>query len=189
MLRSRYFSLLLGFIFFMTIASFGSSSDAADAELKVPPFEMPFDTKKIGATYIFEVNVIEQLTYAVDVRYYVTLPNKWSHFFDKQSPEEHKHLFEILGGARKTESGEWVERGVPAKFRVQILQGKNQEIILDNLIDHPGTAATYMGRYATLVAKNLPAGLYTVRVDYLEGAAELAPLRAKILFARAHHGK
>lgn len=189
MSRSKYWQMPFGFIFFMTMALLGLPSGAAESEPQTPPFEIPFNTKKIGETYTFEVNVVEQLTYAVDVRFYITLPNKWSYLFDKQSSEEHKELFKVLGGARKTEAGAWVELGVPAKFRVQILQSKNQEVILDNLIDHPGTAAAYMGRYATLATKNLPAGLYTVRVDYLEGSAELAPLHAKILFARAHHGK
>ncbi|MCA3033074.1 MAG: DUF5625 family protein [bacterium] len=189
MSRSKYWQMPFGFVFFMTLASPVFSVGAAESAPQVPPIEIPFNTKKIGEKYTFEVNVVEQLTYAVDVRFYITLPNKWSHLFDKESPEENKQLFKILGGARKNESGEWVEPGVPIKFRVQILQGKTQEIILDKLVDHPGTAAAYMGRYATLAAKNLPAGVYTVRIEYLEGAAELASLHAKIWFARAHHGK
>lgn len=189
MSRSKCWLSPFQFIFFITIASFGLSSGAAESAPQVPPFEIPFNTKKIGETYTFEVNVVEQLTYVVDVHFYITLPSKWSHFFDKESPEESKQLFKVLGGARKTESGEWVEPGVPIKFRVQILQGKTQEIILDKLVDHPGTSAAYMGRYVTLATKNLPVGLYTVRIDYLEGAAELASLHSKIWFARAHHGK
>lgn len=134
------------------------------------------------------MNIVEQLTYSVDVRFYINLPSKWSHYFDKEPPEEESRIGEILGGG-KFVNHDWVEFGVPAKFRVQIIQKANSKIILDESINRPRTSATYMGRYAVLATKTLPTGKYSIRIDYLDGGPELAPLYAKILFARAHHGK
>jgi hypothetical protein len=117
------------------------------------------------------------------------LPKKWSHFIDKESTEEEWRLGVILGSPRKTESGEWIEPGVPAKFRVQIIQNETGKHVLDEIVERPETDAAYMGRAATLATKNLPIGLYTISVEYISGAPELAPLYAQISFARAHHGK
>lgn len=177
----KIFTLVLIFLGFVSSVSAGDVSN--------PPIKLPFYPQKVGETYLFDVNVVDQLTYSVDVRFYLTLPNKWSHFFDKEDPQEAKRLHEILGGAKNIAPGEWIEPGVPAKFRVQIIQKANNKIVLDELINRPETSATYMGRYAVLASKNLPVGTYAIRVEYLEGAPELAPLHAKILFARAHHGK
>ncbi len=168
---------------------FGIFTSANASDASKPPVPIPFQPSKVGEVYTFQVNVVEQLTYAVLVYFYLTLPNKWSHFFDNESPEDEKRLAAMLGGTRKAESGEWVEPGVPAKFRVQIMQSRNQKIVLDELVEQPKTGSSYMGRYATLTTKNLPPDLYTIRVEYVAGAPELAPLHAKILFARAHHGK
>jgi len=154
-----------------------------------PPIELPFHPNKVGGAYAFNADVTEQLTYSVDIRFYIARPNKYSHFFDKDSPEDAKRLADILGGPRNVAMGEWVEPGVPAKFRVQIIQKTDNKPVLDELVDHPKTSATYAGRYTTLASKNLPIGAYTIRIEYLDGAPELAPLHARILFARAHHGK
>lgn len=182
---SFQFTFFFGLI---VISGFGSIAKANG--LDKPPVDIPFYPQKVGETYSFDVNVIEQLTYSIGVRFYLVLPNKWSHFLDKdESPEDARHLSEILGGARTTESGEWVEPGVPAKFRVQIVEKSSKAIFLDELISQPKTRATYMGRYAELVTKALPTGIYAIHIEYLYGARDLAPLHAKILFARAHHGK
>ena len=190
MLKSRYWALSLGCIVLMTATSFGLSANTKGAESQIPPFSVPFDTKKIGETYNFTANVTEQLNYAISLEFYIITPNKWSHFFDKkQDPEESRKLYETLGGARVTESGKWVEPGVPAKFRVQIINANSKEVLLDKLVDHPESGAFAYGRYATLATQNMPKGLYNIRIEYLEGAPELAPLHTEISFARAHHGK
>lgn len=175
--------------FFIAVMAFLISSKVGASDEKTPPIEVPFYPQKVGSVYIFDVNVVEQLTYAIDVRFYLKLPNKWSHFFDKDlDPQEAKKFYEILGGARLV-NHEWVEPGVPAKFRVQIINKASKKIILNELISRPATSAAYMGRYAVLANANLPIGLYEIRLEYLEGASELWPLYAKIWFARAHHGK
>ena len=168
---------------------FGLVASANAGDASKPPISIPFQLAKIGAVYTFQVHVIEQLTYAINIYFYLTLPNKWPHFLDNESPEEERRLGIILGGARKTESSKWIEPGVPAKFRVQIIQNETGKHVLDELVERLETNPAYMGRYATLATKNLPIGLYTISVEYIYGAPELAPLYAKISFARAHHGK
>ncbi len=175
-------------IFFMALAAVGFTSFAGELKPEVPPFNLPFDTKKIGEVYTFDVKVVDQLTYAVNMRFYITEPNKYSHFFDRELPEDERRLHTILGGGGFI-NHEWIEAGVPAKFLVQIFQQPENILLIDKIVSHPKTSATYMGRYADLVQKNLPVGIYTIRIAYLEGGAELAPLHAKIQFARAHHGK
>lgn len=158
--------------------------------LSTPPVELPFYPNKVGGTYAFDVNVVEPLTYSVNVRFYLTLPNKWSHFFDDNpDPQEAKRFYEILGGARNVAPGEWIETGIPAKFRVQIVNKADGNVVVNEIIDHPKTAAIAYGRYASLVKKPLSIGVYSISIEYLEGSAELAHLTAKISFARAHHGK
>ncbi|WP_144415659.1 DUF5625 family protein [Xanthomonas oryzae] len=168
---------------------FGVVASANAGDTSKPPVEIPFQPSKIGETYKFQVNVVEQLTYAIKVYFYVVLPSKWSHFFDRQSPEDQKRLSMILSGSIRNSQGELMEAGVPAKFRVQIFKNETGEKIVDELAERPKTYAAYMGRYATLTTKSLSAGLYTISVEYIAGAPELAPLHAKISFARAHHGK
>lgn len=193
MLKSRYWALSLGCIVLMTATSFGLSANTKGAESQIPPFSVPFDTKKVGETYNFTANVTEQLNYAISLEFYIITPNKWSHFFDKkQDPKEFRKLYETLGGTRKTESGDLVPpavSGVPAKFRVQIINANSKEVLLDKLVDHPGSSAFAYGRSAILATQNMPKGLYNIRIEYLEGAPELDPLHTEISFARAHHGK
>lgn len=176
----RAFALVLALIGFVSTVS----ADDPDK----PPIELPFYVKETGKTYSFDVQIVEQLTYSVTLRFYLTLPNKWSHFFDKELPEEESRIGELLGGARLID-GNWVELGVPTKFGIKIFQKYDGSVMLDEYISRPKTAAMYMGRYAVLTSKSLSPGIYSIQIDYLEGAPELAPLRAKLLFARSHHGK
>lgn len=187
--KSRNRFPILRALFFIMLTSFGLTLRAGETRFQEPPIDLLFTLNRVGQIYTFDVNITEQLTYSIDVRFHLTLPSKWAHFFDKESPADSIRIHEILGGSRKNELGEWIEPGVPAKFRIQIIQKTSKAVILDELIDRPKTSSTYMGRYATLATKNLPIGAYTIRIDYLEGAPELAPLHATILFARAHHGK
>ena len=105
-----YMALILSFFFFC----FGQEVNAK--EVSTPPIELPFFPNKVGGVYAFDVNVVEQLTYSIEVQFYLTLPSRWSHFFDeKPDPQEAERFYEILGGAKKVAPGEWVETGVPAK--------------------------------------------------------------------------
>jgi len=186
----KYKLLPLGFLYFIALASLGSSSNAATKlEPHAPPFTLPFDTKKIGQTYTFDVKIAEPLVYAVRLRFYINKPSKYSHFLDSYSLEDDKRLRTILGGAVLADSGTWIEPGVPAKFLVQINTSADNKPLLSELIDHPKIASMHMGRYTDLVQKKLSAGIYTIRVGYLQGDPELGTLQAEILFARAHHGK
>ncbi len=149
----------------------------------------PFDPKNVGQTYTFEVNVVEHHIYSVDLRFFLTVPNKWSHFLDKKAdPQEAKRFNEVLGMGGFVDHI-WIEPGVPVKLRVQIIQKSDGQVVLDELISRPKTMASGYGRYADLARKSLPVGTYSIRIDYLEGAPELASWPAEILFTRAHHGK
>lgn len=50
-----------------------TSTNASDA--RKPPVSIPFQPSKVGEVYTFQVNVVEQLTYAVKIYFYLTLPN------------------------------------------------------------------------------------------------------------------
>jgi len=177
----------------------GFVHDANAEDIKQPPVIVDFYPNKVGNVYTFDLSLETSRTVAITVNFYITLPLYLSkpgrsyflwHFFDKESPEEARRLSDLLGSARKIMSGQWVESGVPAKFRVKIFQKTNEKLILDKIVDHPKTLSVYMGRYANLVDKyTLLPGVYTVRIEYLEGAPELAPLYGKILFSRAYTGK
>ncbi len=155
-----------------------------------PPIEAPFNPKYTGEVYSFQANILEQMAYSVDICLYIKAPSKWPHFFDeKPTPEEAKRFYAIFGGGRKTESGRWSTPEVPAIFRIQLIRDKTKEVILDERVNRPEAIPSAYGRYATLAVKTLPAGLYTIRIEYIYGAPELAPLYAKIQLTRAHHGK
>lgn len=176
--------------FTLALIFFGFVSSVSAGDVSKPPIELPFYPQKVGEIYTFDVNIVEQLTYLVGIRFYLILPNKWSHFFDKDpDPQEAKRFYEILGAPKNIAPGEWIESGVPAKFRVQIIKKESSKIVLDELVNHPKTRAHAYGRTADLVTQGLPEGYYSIRIEYLDGAPELAPLHAKILFTRAHHGK
>lgn len=163
-------------------------SSANAGSISKPPTNIPISFQKIGQIYSFDVDVIEQSNYSVKIKFYLTLPNKWSHFFDKESPEQSRRLYEILGRATLTNNKK-IDLGVPAKFRVQIYSKSKNLMILDEIVERPTTGSTYMGRYAVLTTNVLPVGIYSVRVHYLQGSPELAQLHAKVSLAKAHHGK
>lgn len=175
---------------FLGLISIGCSSDISGEEVRIPPFEVPFYSDKVGLVYTFDVNIIKQLNYSVNIRYYIITPNKWSYLLDKEpKPQERQNLSEILGFSENLVSGEWIDFGVPAKFRVQILQKINNSIVVDKIVNRPKTNSFFYGRIADLVTQKLPEGLYTIRIEYLEGVPELTPLHATFSIGKAHHGK
>ena len=127
----------------------------------------------------FDVQIDEPNSYSVRVNFYIKEPSKYGAFFDRQSPEDAGRLSTLL------KLGE----GVPARFRVQVLQASDSRVVLDETVARPDTNARYMGRYAILATKSLAPGKYNVRVDVLDCAADLAPLRAQVELNRTHHGK
>lgn len=177
------------YLFFVVLVFIGFAPTCGAHDIDEPPIELPFFPKKIGESYSFDVNLVEQLNYSVDVRFYLILPNKWLPFIErKPDPKEAQNFHKILGGGEFV-NHEWIEHGVPAKFRVQVIRTQDNKIILDELVSNPKTLAFSYGRYAQLIRKSLAVGFYTIRLEYLEGAPELAPLHASILFGRANHGK
>ena len=157
---------------------------------KRPPISVPMDLGRVPATYEITVEVVDPTTYTVDVRFYIALPNEYSHFLDSQpTPEEARKISRVLGGGVDPVTEKWIMTGVPAKFRVTISNYHGGKSILNEVVDHPDTLATYMGRYAELVKLKLLPGIYIVKLEYAEGATALATLHAEILFAKAHHGK
>lgn len=147
------------------------------------PVELAIGPPKAGSTYSFDANIAEQLAYSVNVNFYIREPNKYFSFLDKETPEMVERLSKILR-ADATE-----DRGIPAKFHVQITRSADGRLIVNEVVNQPKTLATYMGRYAPLVSATLTPGAYRVHFTYLEGAPELSTLRAKITLNRAHHGK
>lgn len=155
-----------------------------------PPIEIPFYAQKVGEIYTFDVEIEQPLTYSVEIYFYLITPNKWFHFLEKApDPQKARHFYEILGGAKNIAPGRWVEPGVPAKFKIQIIQKDNNKILLDEVIDHPKTRASAYGRVADIVEKMLPKGAYTIRMQYLDGSPELKSIHTKILFVKLYRGK
>lgn len=167
------------------LALIGSGANAAD--VSNPPIELPFDPGKIGEEYSFDVDVTQRLTYLIGIRFHLVMPNKWPVFDREPTSQEARRFYELLGAPQNIAPGEWIELGVPAKFKVRIIQDQNT--IFDDVINRPKTRAHSFGRTADLAHISLSAGRYTIRIEYLDGVPELAPLHAIILFARAHHGK
>ncbi len=182
LLATVFLGLATAFIFF-----YGPDFNRNDPSK--PRINLPFDLKKVGETYSFDVNLRGPLTCSLDVKFFIAAPNKWSRLLDKnRGIEEERRFYDLLGGS-KLINHEWIEPGVPAKFRVQFIQKEGNKVILDKIVDHPKTGESYMGRYTILAQDTLQAGTYTIRLDYLEGAPELAPLYAEIRFSRAYTGK
>lgn len=98
-------------------------------------------------------------------------------------------LHALLGGARKTGSGAWEERGVPAGFRVTFApeDATKRPIIVE--ADRPHTAAAYASRIALLAEAELDAGRYSVTVSVLAADAALNPVKVEVVLAPPHHGK
>lgn len=153
-----------------------------------PPVEINFYPKSIGSTYDFKVKINEQVDYSIELRLYRKIPNNLFWLFENESVDDSIYLNEILRGPKKLPSGNWVEMGVPAKFRVTITNEENM-IVFDEVVENIKTAPLYMGRYGFLAKKTLPKNLYKISIKYINGAAGLAPLYGKIVFAKAYHGK
>jgi hypothetical protein len=162
---------------------------ATAGESSTPPVVLEFFPQKVGHSYTLDVKTIEKSSYAITARFYLEKPKRSFWFSQKQTPEEAARLSHILGGLAKASSGEWVERGVPAQFRVRVFRGTDGKVIVDKLVSRPETNAAYMGRYSILASETLPAGHFKVQIDYLDGAPELASLYAVFMVAKAHHGK
>ena len=158
---------------------------------RTSPTSSPFDTKKIGETYVFDVKVVDHFAYAVSLHLYISRPSQISHLFDDESIENAVRLREILVGAIPSDEEDSSKPGipVPAKFLVQIYSASENKLILSELVDHPRSSAAYMGRYMYLAQKELSPGLYTVRVEYLYGAPGLGDLQAEIMFYKMLPGK
>ena len=178
------------FLFLAALAFAATTTWAEGVSPKRPPTFIPFDLARIPATYEMKVEVVDPTNYTVDVEFYITLPHEYSHFLDRRhTPEEARKISGLLGGGVDPVTGKWIMTGVPAKFRVTVSNYHQDKPILSELVDHPDTLATYMGRYAELVKLKLLPGIYIVKLEYAEGATALATLHAEILFAKAHHGK
>lgn len=169
---------------------FGLLTSVSANKYAAPPLELPFIIKNVGTLNTFEVSISEGANYSVALLFCLIPTSKWTRLFGSSpTSEESRRFNELLGVAKKTPSGEWIESGVPASFRVKILNDDNNEIIVDKLINNPGTRAHAYGRIADLVKQELPAGIYSIRVEYLSGSSELVPLNVKVLFSKTHHGK
>jgi hypothetical protein len=162
---------------------------AFGAENLIPPLRWPTPLLRPGQLISHEVQVKEPQQYAVSLDLYITLPSRFSSFFDHESAEEAQQLSRILGASEKLASGAWQEAGVPGAFNVRVIDQSTGLALCDQAVHHPRTMATYMGRTARLVALQLPTGTYLIQVDALSVAPELAPLHTFVSFARAHHGK
>jgi len=184
------FNFYLGIV--VSLFFLGCSAVTYGENIKKIPVVIPFYPGKLGEIYTFDVKITKQLEYSVGVRFYLIEPNKWSYLFDKDirdvDPQVRRQFYDLMGGARFV-NRQSIEPGLPAKFRVQIIQKKDGSMMLDETINHARTSASYLGRTADLVKKTLPPEIYTVRVEYLEGVPELASLIAQFLFVIAHHGK
>jgi hypothetical protein len=142
--RKRIFNITRDFIFLALILPGLTLIFGAGDPRKIP-IELPFYPDKVGDIYTFDVNVVEPMEYLVAVRFYLILPNKWSRFFDKKwDSQESKRFDEILGVEFVNQ---WIDHGVPAKFRIQIIKKVNDKIILDELVDHPGTRGSTYGTF------------------------------------------
>lgn len=133
------------------------------------------------------MNLLEPVTCDLSLRFYIVALNKWSYLLDKYpGPQEEDRFYKIVGNKELNNDN---EPRMPVKLRVQIIQQADNKILLDEVVAYPESSSAYMGRNATLFDKTLQAGRYTIRIDYLEGAPELAPFPAEIWFSRAYTGK
>lgn len=171
----------------VVIAIFAATICHARNEAK-PPVEINFYPKNIGSTYTFQVEITEQANYSIELRLYRKMPSKLFGLFENESVEDSIYLNKILRGPEKTRSNNWIEMGMPAKFRVTIVNKENA-IVFDEVVENIKTLPVYMGRYGLLAKKSLPQNLYKISIKYIHGAADLEPLHGKIVFAKAHHGK
>lgn len=178
MFRRRKLFSTIRVMFFMVLASFGLTSCADEPKLKKPPFELPFDAGSVGSKTNFEVEIIEKNEYLLGIV-----------FFIKKTPEEAIRVGKILGASQQIGPAQWVEYGVPATFLVQIYKQPGNEELLNKLVDHPKTRPEDIGRTADIVRIILVPGSYSIKIEYIQGASELASLPSKISFSRAHHGK
>jgi hypothetical protein len=173
----------------MGLIFFAYCSFANAVNLSTRQFELPFFPEKVGETYSFDVDIKSESKYSIQLRFYFTSPNKWYEFFDKeQDPRQAEHFYEILGGA-KVVDGKRVEHGVPAKFRVRVIEKSNNKIILNKVAERPGTFAIGYGRYAILAETVIPKGIHTIQVEYVSGAPELATMKSNLLFTTAYSAK
>lgn len=165
----------------------GNTPSAYSAKYSNPPIEVPLYLGNTGKMYEFNALITEQVNYEINVYFYLTSPNKWFKFLNKQTPEKAKQIYQILGG--RFLNNHWSDNGVPAKFNVQIVRKKDKKVILNDTITNPVTNATYMGRYATLANLYLLKGEYLIKIKYLDGDLILAPLQAKFMLTKAYQGK
>ncbi|WP_265287761.1 DUF5625 family protein [Verminephrobacter eiseniae] len=178
MSKPRKWLSTLRVMFFMVLASFGLTSCAEESEYGKLPFSLPFDAGRVGSKTDFKINVIEKNKYRLSIVFAI-----------KNIPEESKRIGKILGIPQRIGPAQWIERGVPAQFLVRVYKQPGNDELLNELVNHPKSSAGYVGRWADIVDIRLEPGNYSVTLEYMQGAPELAALPAKIVFARAYHGK
>jgi Domain of unknown function (DUF5625) len=180
MFNSRKVLSTLQIIFLLALTSLGLTSCAGEPKIYKPPLLLPFDPGHVGSKTEFEVKIVEKRNYLLGIR-----------FFIKATPEEAIRVGKVLGASKQIPGSiKFVELGVPATFRVQIYKQPGNQELLNELVDHPKTRVGGIGRTADVVSVDLEPGNYSVKLEYVQGAPELAALLpAEIIFAKSHHGK
>lgn len=164
---------------FVAIFLLGLTSCAEKSKLQKPPIHLPFDAAQVGSKTTFEVKIVEKNEYLLGVVFSI-----------EKTPGESTRVGKILGMPyQQTSTGQWLELGLPASFRVRIYKQPDNEELLNKIVDHPKTRAGHLGRTADIALIPLNEGIYSITLEYLQGAPELAALPAKIVFSEAHHGK
>ncbi|UMR32270.1 DUF5625 family protein [Massilia sp. MB5] len=126
----------------------------------------------------FEIEIIKKDQYLLGIK-----------FLEKNTPGDAARLAQLLGASELDSSGKWIEQGVPATIHVHIRKKNKNEEILNELVEHPKTRATYGGRAADISLINLEPGVYLVSLKYMHLAPALNAIPENIFFSKAHHGK
>ena len=166
-------------------------ANATDIKLQKPPLSQPFNLATTGS-YSFQTEITDAYTYQLalsfSLRPFIDDKNTpvFASFWNtkgEETPDDAQHLYKLLGGG--TDASQWKQTGVPATFRVQILQHPSTTPLFDKTITNPETNAEYGGRYTYLFADKLTPGRYSVRVQYLQGDPSLAPIHALLTFRKS----
>ena len=166
-------------------------ANAADLKLQKPPLSQPFNLATTGA-YSFQTEIKDAYTYQLALSFslhpfldYKEIPPLlplWNKKYEETSEDSQK-LYKLLGGG--TAASQWKQTGVPATFRVQILQHSSPIPLFDKAITNPETNAEYGGRYTYLFTDKLTPGRYSIHVQYLQGDPSLAPIHALLTFRKS----
>jgi hypothetical protein len=151
---------------------------ASDQPYREPPVSAPFSLQASANPTTLHVRIPNSVPYAVSIQ-----------FHHGKSPQDSSEAFKLLGGAKRDESGQWSEAGVPARFGVSITRASDSQIVFSREISHPRTAAGYHSRWAELVVPRLEPGNYKVQITGFSESNELQQMRTRAVIAPAHHGK